>query len=218
MRRAAARSLALVGSGCLAALAVAADGGRVAAARPSLELSPDRIAIERAVRIGRGPEAQLQAFEEPYRIRLGGPTFMELEVVTPFRRVVLAARQRQLLQDSTWGYSEAAAVLQPYRGLVTLILRVALSPANVDYTLPAFDMAVYPRPGAGPNRLQPIEVRRLPQYITGQLAPAGSPVLGGLIEETFDAAPLQAEGAALVGLFADGREVQRVPVDFNSLR
>ncbi len=178
----------------------------------------DRAAVEHAIAIGRGPERAYQAFEEPYRLRLGGPTFVELEIVTEFRRVVLAARQRALVGDSTWGYEEALDALRPYRGRLTFILRVALPPQNVDYRLPAFDMVVYPPPGRGSGPLSALDVRRLPQYVAGQLAPPGSPVLGGLIEQSFDARALDPRGSCLVGLFAEGKEVQRVPVDLATVR
>jgi hypothetical protein len=49
------------------------------------------------------------------------------------------------------------------------------------------------------------------------LAPPGSPILGGFIEATFDARPLDRRAVYLAGIAEEGRETRRIAVDFSRI-
>jgi hypothetical protein len=65
-----------------------------AAGLDGFERRPGRRAIETAQALGRTPiDAKRQRFHAPYRIMVGAPPVDYIEIVTPYRRVVLAAEK-----------------------------------------------------------------------------------------------------------------------------
>ncbi len=183
------------------------------AATPSLETSIDRPTIARAIALGRSHDAAaLQRFHASYLIRLNDAPLDELEVVTEFRRVVLATQIKP--NDISWGPEQAQKMLRPFRGTVSLVLRVTFPPQNLYRAMPAFDLVLYDRVR---GTLRARDTRQMPQYIAGQLAPPGSPILGGLVEATFDAERLDRRAVYLAGIGEEGRELRRVEVDFSRI-
>lgn len=205
MRRALAAPLAVL-------LAIAAAGGTHA-----FEIGLDAGAIARAVALGRSrDQAKLRQYHSAYLFSLD-PPFDRLEILTEYRRIVIAAEERSGF-DSAWGAEQAAAMLRPLRGTVALVLHVTFPPNNVYRAMPAFDIVLYDRAGsAAGRRIAPREVRATPRYLPGQPAPAGTPILGGSIEAIFDARTLQRRAVYLAGIFREGRELRRVDVDFGRI-
>jgi hypothetical protein len=196
------------------ALAVLTVLATARAARP-FETDIGRAAIDRAIALGQSGDAtSLARFNDPYTIALGGPLLVRLEVLTEFRRVVLAAREHAQFGELSWGAEEAAAMLRPFRRTVTLTLYVTLPPQNTYRSMPRFDIVLYRRPGSGTGRVEPIERMETPRYVSGQPAPPGSPILGGSIEAVFSARDIDPRGVYLAGILEAGRELRRVEVDF----
>jgi hypothetical protein len=184
-------------------------------ATSAAEVDIDRPAVERAIQIGRGDLASRDRFHEAYRIRLGGPLIERLEVITEFHRVVLVAEQHASLAAG-WGYTQAIDFLQPFRERVALILKVAFPPQNAYRTMEPFDLAIYARPGpVGSRLIEPISIVRTPRYVNDQVAPPGSPIVGGTVEALFELRQLNPRGSYLVGIFDQNHELQRVEVDLS---
>jgi hypothetical protein len=180
----------------------------------------DTAAVRAALDIARASDrVDTRRFHEQYRIRLGDPSLRQLEVVTEFRRVVLQAEERLRLRDMGWGPRQAAAALRPFRGLVTLRLHIDFSPQNVLITIPAYDLLIHARPDdpgpAGP--ISPVGTRRLRQHVSGQ-SPPGSPMTGAIVEATFDSRRLDPRASYLVGVYLEGNEIERIPLDLAALR
>lgn len=185
-------------------------------------------AIKRAIDIGQSPgsEASL-GFHERYVFLLRDRLLDRLEIVTEFRRVVLATEDRVRLADMTWGAQRAEAMLRPWRDKVSLVLHVSFSPKNTYRAMPRFRIVLYSRssttavPGAAlsrqANRIEPIDLVETPRYISGQPAPPGTPILAGIVEATFAARMLEPRSAYLAGIFLEDRELRRVELDFSRI-
>lgn len=172
-------------------------------------------ALAEAVRLGvSGDEPALEGFHARYRASLGGPLPGSLEIVSEYRRAVLSA-QKARRGGGTWDAAQAARALEPFRGLVTVVVNVHFNPKNTYRSLPQFDLVLYPQDG-GP-RLEPVDQQATPSYLSGP-APPGTPILEGTVEAQFRAASLDPGGKHLVGIFFEGREIERIPVDFASMR
>ncbi len=176
----------------------------------------DDAAIARAIALGRSPDStERQRFHDAYVIPLNDPLLDRLEIVTEFRRVVLATEDRVRAGDIDWGPRQAAAMLEQWRGKVTLVLRVTFPPDNTYRAMPPFALVLYGRPQtAAPPRIEPLYLLETPKYVADQPAPPGTPILGGIVEATFRAAPLNARAVYLAGIALEGRELRRVEVDF----
>ena len=177
----------------------------------------DTAAAADAVRIGRSSPSDLDAFHRAYRIAVDDPVIRQIDVVTPFRRLVQMTEERVRLRDATWDAARAAVAAQAFEGRVDLAIELEFSPANTYRTVPAYTVAVYRR-GAPATALLPIDIRSAARYLSGQPAPPGTPILSATVTSTFDAAQIDSGSPVLVGIFLDDKEVRRVVVDLAALR
>jgi len=171
--------------------------------------------VAEAVAIGAGRDEAREAFHAPYVLRLGGPVLQSLEIVTEFRRVVLLAEERVRQGNVGWDAESASVALAPHRGRLDLILQLRFSPQNTYRSMPPVDASIYERGG---SRVQPLNVQARPANLAGPVPPAGTPILAGTVEATFAASALDFGRSYLVGIFLDGRELERIPLDLSSLR
>lgn len=202
---------------CRARALAAAAAVITAASAPlgAFETFIDGRAIGRAIAIGRSDQLKRSLFHQAYTIRIGDPVVSRVEVVTEFRRVVLAAEERARLGDALWGAREATEALRPFRGTVAIVAQVTFHPQNRYVSVPPFDLVIYQRaPGTPP--LRALDVRALPRLPPG-LAPPGSAMLGATVTATFDARSLDRFGSYLAGIFQEQREILRVPIDLGRM-
>jgi hypothetical protein len=178
----------------------------------------DRAAIAEAVRIGQSSAAALEPFHARYRAIVDDPAITRIEVVTAFRRVVQLTEERARVGDTTWNASRAAAAVRPFEGRIDLVLQLQFSPANSYRAVPHYSRAIHQRGGNGSAVLTPIGTRSAAGYLSGQLAPPGTPILEATVTSTFDAAQVQTSSPVLVAVLLDGKEVRRVPVDLSNAR
>jgi hypothetical protein len=195
----------------LLAAAVAAPAGQ---APQPLETALAPAAIAEAVRVGLSRESPaVDLFHDQYRRLLGGPFLQSVELITEFRRVVLTA-ERARRAGEAWDVRSAERALEPFRGLVTVVVQVRFNPQNTYRTTPRLEALIYPRSG---GTVPPLDQRFRPSYRSGP-APAGTPVLEGTLEAEFLASSLDPGGPLLVGVFLEGREIERIPVDLSTIR
>jgi hypothetical protein len=197
----------------LLALAVAVAGPSLQAG-PPIETSIGSRALAEAVRLGASADdPALERFHAAYRLPLGGPFLQSIEIVSEFRRAVLIAEGARRTGEPL-SERGAGRALEPYRGLVTIVVNVRFDPQNTHRSMPLLEAVLYPPAG---GVAEPVDQQSRPSYLSGP-APAGTPVLEGRLEASFLASSLDERGQHLVGVFVDGREIRRIPVDLSAVR
>ena len=169
-------------------------------------------------------------FHQPYRLQVARPPFDYIDVVTPFRRVVLNTEERTNLGIRGVTNREAADALGTGSGVVEIRVEMTFHPQNVFIGVPGYDVALTV---ASPTaRLLPRDVTRIPRFgarlETSPLrAPPGArpnqsgggmPLTGGTMVATFPIGTLNAAGAYDVVVSEMGKELARVRVNFAALR
>lgn len=197
----------------LTAVVIAAAGVATGAISRRIDASH----VDRAIALGRARDgASRQRFHDAYIVRIGGPVVERLEVVTEFRRVVLAAEERAGFGAAAFGQREADRLLRPFRDTISVVVHLRFPPQNTYRAMPDLGVVIYDR-GPASVRLLPRDTRPVPLYVDGQLAPPGSPLLGGTVEATFDARRLAPHGVYLVGVSEQGRELRRIAIDLGRI-
>lgn len=180
-----------------------------------IEVLTDRD-IAYAYNLANGSEAARTIFHAAYRIPTGDPTIELFEVVTEFRRFVLAAEHA--LQSGNWmmargGFDAKGRSLKdhlrPLSGQVSIRARVRFHPLNSYTTPPAMDILL------GEPTLLAINALRTPHVTTGE--PGTRDVITGATIETFFNAPTIADRVLPVRLVFDGKELARARVDFSRI-
>lgn len=189
-------------------------------------------AIGDAVALGQtGIESRRTEFHRPYRVPIGRPPLDEIEVTTPFRRVVLAAETSLRAGQRLFGQREAYAVLGDEPEMVEFAVELTFHPMNTLIGVPAYEVRLE-RVGAPADVVLPTKVDRIPRFgprvagvprtAPGQgvgLSRGGSqPMLGGTVLARLDGRALDHRGAYDVVISEAGREVARGRVDLGILR
>jgi hypothetical protein len=198
----------------LAALLPAIAGvARLGAIRLDIGLAD----IERALAIGRDRDSERARFHAPYIRAVNNAFISEVEVVSEFRRVVLNAERQIRMGDHASSYSASSGQqgLAPWRGQVAIIVRVRFHPQNNYVGVPDVTVAML---GGSSGELKPNGVLRDPVLATLTGVPGEHiPVLGAIVEASFDALPLMDQRPRTVVVHVDGKEVGRVEIDFSRL-
>ena len=194
-----------------------------------LELSLD--ALNQATSIGQsGLEAQRAGFHRPYRLIINLPPLDYIDVVTPFRRVVLAAEARRLAGERLFGQRDALATLGDRPEQVELRLELTFNPLNTFVGVPAYEVDLIS--GRDARAITPLGVERVPRFgprVGGQGQPsptqgvglargATQPLLGGTIVATFDGRLLDRAGTYDVIIREDQKAITRGRIDLSILR
>lgn len=180
---------------------------------------------------GRG-EARA-AFHRPYRITVGRAPVDYIEIVTPFRRVELAAEVRVGAGERLLSQREALAIAGQAGDVLELHTELTFHPLNTFVGVPSYDVTLVPLPGANP----PIEARdlqRVPRFgmrVEGTplpfpfpfpsappVGPGSQPLTGGTVIATFDGTLLERTRAYDVVVGEKGSTLTRVRVDLAGLR
>ena len=171
--------------------------------------------ISSALAIANGSDASRAAFHAPYTVGVEDPLIERLEVVTEFRRFVLAAEDQ--LKAGNWmmargGFDPKGRtlkdVLRPLAGQVSIRARLRFHPQNNYVTLPAVDILL------GDPTLLPIDASRAPDVTRASGEPGTRDVINGATIEVFYNAPSINDRVLPVRILFEGREVTRVRVDF----
>jgi hypothetical protein len=198
------------------------------ASAAALQLTLTPFEIEEAVRLGQTRIAADRArFHAPYRVPVALAPVDFVDVVTPFRRVVLAADERARFGDRSIGPRQAAELLTTAGGRVDFVVELTFHPLNTFVTMPEYGVALV-RDG----RRIPTGVDRRPRFgaRVDELPPA-MPTPAGLIPNR-EAQPMlggtltaHVEGDALAGaaaidlLVSDGaKELARVRIGLRGMR
>jgi hypothetical protein len=208
----------------LALLIVIAAGAGVAAFEPA----PGPEAIAEAIRIGQSRvESTRIRYHQPYRLEIGRAPVDSIDLVTPFRSVVLAAEARAS-QAGRLGQREALAVLGEQQGQLLVFVELTFHPLNVYVGVPPYVVALE-RQGE-PDRVTALALQRIPRFgprvggaplpspAAPALPPGGQPLLGGTVIARFDGARLDPGATYDVMIEENGKTLARSAVNLASLR
>ena len=175
--------------------------------------------ISYAFSIANGSDATRATFHAPYILAVSDPTIEHLEVVTEFRRFVLAAEEQ--LKLGNWmmargGFDTKGRTikdaLRPVTGQVSIRGRLRFHPQNSYKTLPPSDVLV------GEPTLLAINAIRTPHITTIQVDGVTIEVIQGATIETFYNAPTINDRVLPVRMIFEGKEIARVSVDFSRVQ
>jgi hypothetical protein len=168
-----------------------------------------------ALNMASGSETLRARFHAPYIVPVKDAVIEQLEVITEYRRLVLAAEEQ--LKAGNWmlgrgGFDQKGRtlkdLLKPFAGQVSIRARLRFHPHNSYVTLPPFDVLL------GEPTLVAQQSIRTPQVIPA--SGDGNPrdfIAGATIEITFDALEI-ADRALPVRIVSEGKELARAVVDF----
>jgi hypothetical protein len=205
-----------------------------AGAVSGFERSLDLPLINAATAIGESRvESVRTQYHRPYRVRVARPPVDYIDVVTPFRRIVLIAEDRARTGARPLGQRETLDAAGDRVSLVEFIVELTFHPLNTYVGVPLYEVelvALQPIPPAQPTRILPVQVSRTPRFGarvdgTPPLSPrvplnvpgAGEPMLGGTVVAGFDALGLESAGVYDV-VVKEQKELARVRVNLGSLR
>lgn len=205
-----------------------------AASAHAVDLSLSTRAIEEAIDAGQSRiESYRRRFQAPYHLVVARPPVDYIEVVTPFRRVALAAETRARIGDRSFAQREALQTLAEAPQQIDLLIELTFNPMNTFVGVPAYEVQVV-APGARPSPESAVAVERFARfgvrtdpagltlpypYVFGTRLPDGSePLLGGTLLVHLDGNAV-AKGGLYDVLVIDARqELSRTRVDFRALR
>lgn len=185
--------------------------------------------VDEALRIGQTRiAADRTRFHTPYRILVSQAPVDYVDVVTPFRRVVLAADERARLGDRSFGQRQAIELVNAARGRFDLDVELTFHPLNTFVGMPAYDVTLF-RAG---TRITPATLERVPRFgarvddlpssvpVTGGLIATGrsQPLLGGTLVAQFEGNDIDARGTMEVVISDGAKQLARATIDFARLR
>jgi hypothetical protein len=195
------------------------------AAQRTLALSE----IDEAIRTGQTRIlADRAKFHFPYRILVNQAPVDYVEVITPYRRVVLAADERAQIGDRSFGQRQALDLLGTAGGQFDFVIELTLHPLNTYVGIPPYDVMLL-RDGA---RLMPAALDRQPRFGArvegfppalptpgGRIATGrAQPILGGTLTARFTGDAIDPSGVMTLIVSEQGKELARTPIDLGPLR
>jgi hypothetical protein len=212
------------------AVMAAAAGTRTGA----VDLRLDPATISQAVSLGQTAiAADLTRFHQPYRLDVARPPVDYLEVVTPYRRIVLTAQAHARAGDRRWGQRQAIELDGAVPGQVDLYAELTFHPLNSFVLVPLYHLRVL-LPSGGLT--EPRNSSSMPRYgprVDGGLVPytpiplpggavrgRSEPMLGATVVASFDAAALAAacNRRCDVVIEEQGKSRVQVPLSIAALR
>jgi hypothetical protein len=192
----------------------------------------DAQAIQDALAIGQSRlVAERTRFQQSYRAIVNVAPIDYVEIVTPFRRVELAAEARAAAGDRSFGQRQALELLASSADRLDIDIELTFHPLNTYVGVP--DYGVRLARAGDPRVIAPLSIDRIPRFgprVDGLplplRAPAAAvvsraptqPMLGGTIVGRFDTAALDAMATYIVMVMESDREVGRATVDLARVR
>jgi hypothetical protein len=192
----------------------------------AFDLTLDRFGIEQAIRYGQSrDDRERTRFHAPYRLVLAKAPVDYIDVITPFRRVALAAEQ-QTRVGTSFGQRQALEVLGTRPRQLELLVELTFHPMNVHVGVPDYTVRLHPATG---SPVDPMTLERVPRFgprvegaplpPPGTVLPRGNePMLGGTIIAIFDGGTLSPASTYDVVVAEKGKEIARGKVELGKLR
>ena len=186
--------------------------------------------VDEALLIGQSRlAADRTRFHNPYRITVARAPVDYVDVITPFRRVVLAAGERLLIGDRSFGQRQALELLATSGDTFDFLIELTFHPLNTFVGIPSYDVTL----AAGPTRIPPKSIDRVPRFrarvdglppsiptpaLGSVKGPSTQPMLGGTITARFGADAIDPAGAIDLVVSDGGAELARARIDLGRLR
>jgi hypothetical protein len=210
-----------------AALLIAA----LPAAAGAIDLALDRVAIEQAMAIGNSRlEAERVRFHSAYRFSVGRAPVDYIEVISPFRRIVIEAEVRARTARRLLTQRDAFELLVTAANELETRVELTFHPHNVFIGVPEYDVRIE-SPGSTDAPIRPRSIARFPRYgprLEGFPLPypfpleapsiGSQPMLGGTIAARFDVALIDARGRIDLVVAELKNELARARIDLGGLR
>jgi len=204
----------------------------LASAMPALaafEIRFDRLLLEAALSIGQSRVPTVHTrFHEPYRIKVSAAPVDFVEIVTPFRKVVLAAESAQRTGGSLYGL-RAAQETAGAGNDAAVYVELTFHPHNTFVGVPDYKVALR----HDESDVSPASIERIPRsgprvegipsisppVPGGLIRPKGSqPVTGGTLIAHFATGTLNPQGTYDVRVLDGASVLATARVDFAKLR
>lgn len=195
----------------------------------AFETELDRRALEEAMSIGQSHvESVRSRFHQPYRVVAGTAPVDFVDVVTPFRKIVLAAETQARSGSRRFGLRDAQQALGEGTEL-TLYVELTFHPFNTFLGVPGYEVVL----ADGPAHVTPESLDRVPRFgprVEGAspsaeptagalLAPRGSqPMTGGTLVARFLTTNLEPNGIYEARVMEGKTVLGKVRIDFARLR
>src|SRR5215216_4170820 len=128
----------------------------------AVQMTLEPRAVSEAIAIGQSRiEADRTRFHAPYRVSINKAPVDFVEVVTPFRRVVLTAESRARIGDRSFGQRLAFDVLDAAPAQIDLWAEFTFHPLNTYVGVPAYEISLTDARGA---RIQPRDIEVQSRY------------------------------------------------------
>lgn len=175
--------------------------------------------IAHALNIANGSEGTRALFHSAYLVAVDHDTIEDLDVVSEFRRFVLAAEDQ--LKAGNWmmgrgGFDPKGRtlkdVLRPLEGQLSIRVRLRFHPHNSYIALPAFDILL------GEPTLLAINATRIPHITPADGEPGTRDVIHGATIEVFYNSPTINDRVLPIRIVSEGEELTRVNFDFSRIQ
>jgi hypothetical protein len=173
--------------------------------------------ITRAVAVANSAANARARFHAPYILAVSDPMIERLEVITEFRRFVLASEEQTRLgrwMVARGGYDLKGRTLKDmlkrWHGQVSVKARLRFHPHHRYSGVPLFDILI------DEPSLLAVETDRTPLTTSAMDREMASVMTGAVIETSFNA-PSVDDRVLPVRLLLDAKELVRVSVDFSRL-
>jgi hypothetical protein len=175
---------------------------------------------QRALRLAGGTESARAQLHAPYIIPIRDSVIHEIQVLTEFRRTVLAAEDARARGD--WAVAQGARsltghgiadVVNPWRGKITISATLQLDPLHTYVSVPKCEVML-----AGVPVVASLDRRTSPRSSVPYAGRSGmtTSLVGASLEADFDAAAVAQTSRAAV-VICEGKDVARTVIDFSRL-
>jgi hypothetical protein len=199
------------------------------AAPRAVQISLDYAGIDEAMMLARGGDAAARArFHAGYRVNVARDAIDFVDVVSPFRRVVIATQQAAEGGDRRFGQRQAIEILRTAGGRLDVRVEMTFHPQNTYISVPDYSVVLV---GARDRSVKPQSIDRLSRWTPrvdglppplpagGGSGPSrGRPLLGGTLVAVFDLESIDPMSAYDVAIGEGGTELARVRLDLGKLR
>ena len=132
------------------------------------ERSLDLPLINAATAIGESRvESVRTQYHRPYHLLVARAPIDYIDVVTPFRRIVLIAEDRARIGNRPLGQRETLAAAGDRVNLVEFVIELTFHPLNAYVSVPLYEVelaAPQPTTPPRPARILPVQVNRTPRF------------------------------------------------------
>jgi hypothetical protein len=177
--------------------------------------------VERALAIARRSEAERARFHSHYRFPMNDATVTQVEVITEFRRVVIAGEDR--LRQGDWMFTQgtraAETAVRQWHGQLAIVAQLRFNPLNTYVTVPSLDMTVGDSFAEG--TVPPLAAHTTPQYslpfpVLGKKTVTTTSLVGAVLETAFAASAI-GQTVRRVSVLMEEKELTRTTIDFAAI-